>query len=252
MASLLNNATHITNNLKTDAIEVHHSFKLPDPHPSIIPFIEKSGFGDFVRIGSFKIIPSLITALVERWRPETHTFHLPVGECTITLQDVSLHLGLPVNGNAVTGSCEYNWDDVCLKLLGRSIPPNGMVGNQVKFTWLNSWIFNVPVGASNKILRQHARGYLMMVIGGAILPDKSSNRVNIKYLPLLSNFENIGKYSWGSACLTNLYRMLCKTATCTSSCMGGCTMLLQSWAWYRINSIAPSCAKPYDWPLAKR
>ncbi|KAE8685623.1 hypothetical protein F3Y22_tig00111095pilonHSYRG00294 [Hibiscus syriacus] len=42
------------------------------------------------------IEPNLISALVERWRPETYTFHLPCGECTITLEDVSMHLGLPM------------------------------------------------------------------------------------------------------------------------------------------------------------
>lgn len=252
MALFLNQSNHITNNLKSEAIEVHHSFRLPEPHESIVHLIQKSGFADIVSIGSFKINPSLVTALVERWRPETHTFHLPVGECTITLQDVALHLGLPVNGNAVTGSCEYNWDEVAIKLLGKPIPPNALVGNQIKFTWLLSEFKNVPEGASNKQLKQYCRAYLMMLIGGVILPDKSSNRVNIKYLPLLARFDRIGSYSWGSACLTNLYRMLCKTATCTSSCMGGCTLLLQSWVWYRMNFIAPSCARPYDWPLAKR
>jgi Plant mobile domain len=30
---------------------------------------------------------SLITTLVERWRLETSTFHLPVGEMTVTLED---------------------------------------------------------------------------------------------------------------------------------------------------------------------
>ncbi|MFQ6624370.1 hypothetical protein Gotur_004307, partial [Gossypium turneri] len=43
-------------------------------------------------------------ALVERWRPETHTFHLSCGECTVTLEDVALQLGLPIDGNAITGA----------------------------------------------------------------------------------------------------------------------------------------------------
>uniref|UniRef100_J3LRU5 Aminotransferase-like plant mobile domain-containing protein n=1 Tax=Oryza brachyantha TaxID=4533 RepID=J3LRU5_ORYBR len=37
----------------------------------------------------------------DRWRPETHTFHLPVGEMTITLEDVSYLLGLPCSGAPV-------------------------------------------------------------------------------------------------------------------------------------------------------
>ena len=41
---------------------------------------------------------ALLTALVDRWRPETHTFHLPCGEMTPTLQDVSFLLGLPCAG----------------------------------------------------------------------------------------------------------------------------------------------------------
>ena len=44
---------------------------------------------------------SLLTALVDRWRPETHTFHLPCGEMAPTLQDVSFLLGLPLVGEAV-------------------------------------------------------------------------------------------------------------------------------------------------------
>ena len=49
----------------------------------------------------FHLDRSLLSALVDRWRPETHTFHLPCGEMAPTLQDVSYLLGLPLIGTAV-------------------------------------------------------------------------------------------------------------------------------------------------------
>ena len=60
---------------------------------------------------------SLLTALVDRWRPETHTFHLPFGEMTPTLQDVAMLLGLPIAGaSAFPPDAPVNWRD---DLLGR-------------------------------------------------------------------------------------------------------------------------------------
>ena len=44
---------------------------------------------------------SLLSALVDRWRPETHTFHLPFGEMTVILQDVAMLTGLPIAGAAI-------------------------------------------------------------------------------------------------------------------------------------------------------
>ncbi|KAM7486437.1 hypothetical protein LguiA_002446 [Lonicera macranthoides] len=57
--------------------------------------------------------------MVERWRQETHTFHLPVRECSITLQDVALLLGLPIDGLVVTAPpLEAPPADVCERVLG--------------------------------------------------------------------------------------------------------------------------------------
>jgi hypothetical protein len=39
-----------------------------------------------------------ITAMVDRWRPETHSFHLPCGEMMISLEDVAMILGLLIRG----------------------------------------------------------------------------------------------------------------------------------------------------------
>ncbi|MBA0644109.1 hypothetical protein Goklo_028319 [Gossypium klotzschianum] len=51
-----------------------------------------------------KLDPPLISSFVERWRPEIHIFHLPCNECTITLEDIGLQLGLPFNGEVITGA----------------------------------------------------------------------------------------------------------------------------------------------------
>ena len=63
----------------------------------------------------------LISALVERWRPETHTFHLPHGEMSITLQDVEVIYGLPIEGEVLVGPTVVvngNWSQLCMELLG--------------------------------------------------------------------------------------------------------------------------------------
>ena len=57
--------------------------------------------GRLVEGGLVQIDRSLLTALVDRWRPETHTFHLPCGEISPTLQYVAYLLGLPIVGEAV-------------------------------------------------------------------------------------------------------------------------------------------------------
>ena len=55
------------------------------------------------QVKCFSYDKSLLTCLVDRWRPETHTFHFPWGEMAPTLQDVSYLLGLPLAGAAESG-----------------------------------------------------------------------------------------------------------------------------------------------------
>lgn len=73
-------------------------------------YVITAGLYGVSRIGSIRIDHALVTALVERWRQETHSFHLPVGEATITLQDVAVLLGLRIDGRPVTrcSLCSYD------------------------------------------------------------------------------------------------------------------------------------------------
>jgi hypothetical protein len=47
-----------------------------------------------------------IMAMVDRWRPETHSFHLSCGDMMVTLEDVAMILGLPIRGRPITGRVE--------------------------------------------------------------------------------------------------------------------------------------------------
>ena len=49
-----------------------------------------------------------LTSLVERWRPETHTFHLIIGEMTITLKDIAMILGLLIHRLLITSTCDID------------------------------------------------------------------------------------------------------------------------------------------------
>jgi hypothetical protein len=55
---------------------------------------------------------AVLTTLVDRWRPETHTFHLLSDETTVTLQDVAMILSLPINSTPVCGPVSSDgWRD---------------------------------------------------------------------------------------------------------------------------------------------
>ena len=70
--------------------------------------------------------------MVERWRPETHCFHLPFGEVTITLQDVQVLFGLRIDGDVVYIQDATRrilpWRTLLETLTGCTIAPTDMDG----------------------------------------------------------------------------------------------------------------------------
>ena len=79
------------------------------------PYFERLGLLPFV-LQFKRHAPSInhgaMTALIDRWRPETHSFHLSCGEMTVTLEDMAMISGLPINGEALTGTTvSANWRD---------------------------------------------------------------------------------------------------------------------------------------------
>ena len=76
--------------------------------PRIAAYITNAGLDGLLQVPHMDLDHALITALVERWRLETHSFHLPHGEMTITLQDMEVIMGVPVDGLSVVGYIPEN------------------------------------------------------------------------------------------------------------------------------------------------
>ncbi|XP_062186666.1 serine/threonine-protein phosphatase 7 long form homolog [Phragmites australis] len=183
-----------------------------------------------------------LTALVDRWRPKTHTFHLPCGELTVTLQDVVMILGLLVDGQPVCGNVQSaGWRDMVEQFVGRP-PEPAQDAKDKKPSGVNSArlaqnFTEFPGDAAEQVIESYARAWLWHLVGGYLFPDGSGNTVSWMYLPILGEqWENVGLYSWGSATLAWLYRQLCDACRRSGdhANLGGCAYLLQVWMWERL------------------
>ncbi|CAI0450910.1 unnamed protein product, partial [Linum tenue] len=216
-------------------------------HELYRPYLEAAGLLSVVPLVPMNPDASLITALVERWRPETSTFHLPCGEVTITLEDVVTLSGLAIDGDAVVVDIpDEEWSAICLRLLGRV--PYDLVGGVavVRITWLRVEFSHLPDDASQEVIEQFARAYALSLIGGVLFPDRSGSTVHLQYLLLIEDWERAGGFAWGAAVLSYLYREMGRstlhishTGTSLAGDLGGWVALLQFWAWERFPHLAP-------------
>ncbi|KAH1265081.1 Serine/threonine-protein phosphatase 7 long form [Glycine max] len=186
----------------------------------IFPFLRQSGFAWIMKMGYLKINASLISALIERWRPKTHTFHMRCGECTITLQDVCVLLGISVDSLPLIDPTNLDWADLCEEFLGVS-PQEG----EIK-------------------VRRFARAWILRFIGDVLFVDKSSKKVSLRYLQFLRDFEEYDTYAWRAAVLGFLYKEMCSATDYKTKSIGGMCNLLQMWAWERCPTLAPKRTPP--------
>ncbi|KAK5818804.1 hypothetical protein PVK06_023749 [Gossypium arboreum] len=137
-----------------------------------------------------------------------HTFHLPCGNCTITLEDVRLQLGLPVDGLVVTGSVQsVDWRLVCLDLLGEVLET--IYGGWVEMAWIRKNFAELVEDSIEVQRERYAWAYILQIIKGIMMPDKSRNLVHLRWLLKLVYFRGADKLSWVSSMLAMLYREMC-------------------------------------------
>lgn len=192
----------------------------------------------------FILDPSLLTALVDRWRPETHTFHLRCGELTPTLKDVSFITALPISGDPlVPAAYSSTWPQDVADRLGVPVPVGNRSGGRprgVPVNWLMAHFLELPAAPSAITLRKHLFAYVLYLFammfpsthGDVVLPGLIKIAEEIVDTPLPPN----NTYSFGSAMLAHTYRGLCDgTGRITSTTKGHVLAVsyefLQLWSW---------------------
>ncbi|XP_042054514.1 serine/threonine-protein phosphatase 7 long form homolog [Salvia splendens] len=155
---------------------------------------------------SMKVDNELIMDLIERWRPKMHTFHLPIGEATVTLEDMQAIWGLRADGRVFTCRDHHvgytDWPTKCRDLLG--------------------WIPDTNIETKQ---------------GGLILPDTTGCKVPFMWLNAFEDPNEVQNISWGSAALSYLCHYLRESSMDKRKELGGPMMLLQLWAWERMPTL---------------
>lgn len=205
--------------------------------PRYTPLLERAGLAvvaNMCRRGVPPFNPAALTALVDRWRPETHTFHLPCGEMTITLQDVAMILGVRIRGMPVTGDTDSTgWEDRVAHFFGRALPElepgRTRRTSGVPLNWLRAEFHECPQNADEQTVTYYCRAYVIHMFGTVLFPDGTGDTASWMYIPCLLNWDDAGHRSWGSAILAFLYRQLCEACrrTAANSTLAGCVTLLQ-------------------------
>ena len=215
----------------TETIYTRHPDSAPwEIDARIIPYIHRARLYDFHVVAYGRVDRALVTALVERWRQETHTFHLPLGEATITLMDVAVLTRLPIEGHAVCthGRQLDSWRDIVERVLGVRPPADVAKGSTLRISWLAHNFAHLPDIADEATIERYAKAYLLYLIGAVLFADKSGNLVQLLYLTLLdAPWEVIAGYSWGSAALGYLYRRLCGASRKNVKEIAGPLIILQ-------------------------
>ncbi|KAM0861777.1 hypothetical protein ACQ4PT_045678 [Festuca glaucescens] len=217
--------------------------------------IEPTGLLPFISLvsrGPPNMNAAAITALVDRWRPETHTFHLRAGEMTPTLQDVFMILGLPIQGEPLCmNTASDGWRQQMEALIGMAPPepPNkkDRAPAGANYKWIKDHFAECPIGADRDTVRTYTRVYLWYVISRTLFTDSGGKLAHWCWLKALTVLEH--KWSWGTAALSYLYRQLDDACRRTGTMdIGGCQLLLSVWSWERLPVGRPRVFNKRPWP----
>ncbi|CAN1347864.1 Protein MAIN-LIKE 1 [Linum perenne] len=102
-----------------------------------------------------------------------------------------------------------------------------------RVSWVKGLFDRLPYEAPPEVVTFHARAFTWVLVGGVLLADRSGDHISVHLLPLIGDPHVASTFSWGSAVLAWLYKVMGRTVFFTggsqrgTSDIGGFTLLVQ-------------------------
>ncbi|KAH1212692.1 Protein MAIN-LIKE 1 [Glycine max] len=177
------------------------------PVPEIEGLVGATGLSPLIDCSVDTGNPGLVSTFVERWHSETRTFHLPVGELTITLDDVSSLLHLPITGAL------HNFHALSTE----------------EAIFLLTELLEVSA--------EEARAETTRSRGADVWLGWSATYVHVVHLDAFRDLGQSGGYAWGVAALVHMYDQLDEASRTTTRQIAGYLTLLQCWIYEHFPSV---------------
>jgi len=185
-----------------------------------------NGLHDLIYIGYTNVPHALLMALYERWHTETNSFHLSIGEMSITLDDVACLLHIPIEGRMLDHPKKVSQvTGAELMVVHLGVPRTVAVktckdeyGACIGYKTLKN-LYEDHLSAATRLIDAqmtehiHERDrrrtacvkcFLLYLVGCLLFDDKSNKHIEFIYLMTMKNYAMMGDYSWEGMTLAYL------------------------------------------------
>lgn len=154
---------------------------------------------------------SLLTTFIVRWYKETFSFHLPFGEMTITLDNVSSLFHLPIPRRFFMAPV-ISLSLACFTVVrDLGVSKEAMVeefdfnrGTHLRMSWLRDRYEELVTAQMYEVV---VRVYILHLVVCTLFVDKSGVYIEVRYMWMFSSLDDTN-WVWRCAALTILYLTL--------------------------------------------
>ncbi|KAK2413514.1 protein MAIN-LIKE [Trifolium repens] len=225
---------------------------IPKPEANKLWFwdtLKATGLEPLVHTNFSKLNHGLLTAFAERWHPETSSFHLPVGELAITLDDVQCLLHLSIKGKFVNHEKMRKSEvvDMVTTYLGMAQEDvetefGKTSGMHLRFNKLQHVYVELlercqqmeddeesTLEEMTLIREMCVRAFCLFLVCCTIFSNKSVWYVDVSYLQFFQDLTTTHEWNWGAAALAYMQEYMDDASDAETSQMAGYLSLVQGW-----------------------